>query len=66
MQTTTITPDTTVNDASTRFPATLRVFSAWGIDACCGGAKPLAEVAERHGFDLDALLADLHEATEEE
>jgi regulator of cell morphogenesis and NO signaling len=66
MQTTAITADTTVNEASTQFPATLRVFSEWGIDACCGGAKPLAEVARRHNFDLDALLAALHEAAEAE
>jgi regulator of cell morphogenesis and NO signaling len=66
MQTATITPETTVNEASTQFPATLRVFADWGIDSCCGGAKPLAFVAERHGLDLDALLADLRKAAEEE
>ena len=66
MPTTTITPETTVNEASTTFPSTLRVFSAYGIDACCGGAKPLAEVAARHGFDLDELLGALRQAAETE
>ncbi len=62
MQTMTITPETTVNEAAAQFPATLRVFGARGIDSCCGGAKPIAEVAERHGLDLDELLAELREA----
>ena len=66
MRTATITAETTVNEAATHFPATLRVFGAWGIDACCGGAKPMAEVAERHGLDLDALLAELREAAEDQ
>lgn len=61
-ETSDITPETTVNQAAARFPATLRVFSAHGIDACCGGARPLGEVAERHGLELDALLAQLREA----
>lgn len=64
MQTATLTPETTVNEAATHFPATLRVFNAYGIDSCCGGAKPIAEVARRHGFDLDELLAALREAAE--
>jgi len=63
-ETTGITPETTVNQAAARFPATLRVFSAHGIDACCGGAKPLAEVATRHGLELDDLLAQLREAAD--
>ena len=66
MQTATLTPETTVNEAAARFPATLRVFGAHGIDSCCGGARPLAEVAERHGLDLDELLAELRAAAESE
>jgi regulator of cell morphogenesis and NO signaling len=60
-ETTGITPETTVNEAAARFPATLRIFSAHGIDSCCGGAKPLAEVAQRHGLELDDLLDQLRE-----
>jgi iron-sulfur cluster repair protein YtfE (RIC family) len=32
----------TVNEAIRRYPATVAVFNAFGIDACCGGAAPLA------------------------
>ena len=53
----------TVNDVVAAAPATVAVFNAWNIDACCGGAKTLATVAERHGFDLARLLAELNAAT---
>ena len=46
----------TVNDLIARFPETVTVFNAFGIDACCGGAVPVREAAARDGADLDALL----------
>lgn len=49
----------TVNDTIQKFPGTVRVFGAWGIDSCCGGALRLETVAERHGLDLGRLLAEL-------
>ena len=49
----------TVNEVIRQFPASLEVFNAWGIDACCGGATAVRTVAERHGFDTASLLADL-------
>ena len=49
----------TVNDVVRQFPAAIEVFNTWGIDACCGGANAVRTVAQRHGFDLDILLADL-------
>ncbi len=54
-----ITADDTVNDIIARHPATVAVFNAHGIDACCGGAVSVAEAAARDGADLAALLADL-------
>jgi iron-sulfur cluster repair protein YtfE (RIC family) len=51
-----------VNEVIQEFPETLRVFHARGIDSCCGGALPLQYVAERHGFDLQDLLAELQAA----
>jgi regulator of cell morphogenesis and NO signaling len=56
----------TVNEAIRRFPATVAVFNEFGIDACCGGAAPLAEAAERDGADPDALLDALRAVTVEE
>lgn len=55
-----ITGDTTLNEAVSRFPDTLPVFAGIGADTCCGGAKPIAEVARRHGADEADLLARLN------
>lgn len=48
-----------VNDAIRLYPETIAVFNDFGIDACCGGAVPIAEAARRDGADLDELLAAL-------
>ena len=45
----------TVNEIIARFPDTLPVFSAWGIDTCCGGHHPVEEVVRRHQLDGQAL-----------
>lgn len=48
-----------LNDVVSAFPATLSVFHRHGLDACCGGAHPVAEAARRHGVDLDELIREL-------
>ena len=60
----TIPAELTVNEAIGRYPATVAVFNAFGIDACCGGAAPLAEAAVRDGADPDALLQAVRAAAE--
>jgi iron-sulfur cluster repair protein YtfE (RIC family) len=60
--TTPLDEHTTVNEAISRHPATLPVFRRLGIDACCGGAKPIGEAARRHGADPEALLEALNRA----
>jgi regulator of cell morphogenesis and NO signaling len=57
-----ITAEMTVNQVVAEHPETLAVFNRFGIDACCGGALPLAEVAKKHRFDFIALLAELERA----
>jgi regulator of cell morphogenesis and NO signaling len=52
----------TVNDIVARYPATLAVFNAFGIDTCCGGALPVTEVATRHKIPLNALRSALESA----
>ena len=54
-----ITAEMTVNEIITEHPETVAVFSRHGIDSCCGGALPLAEVARKHRLDFIALLAEL-------
>ena len=51
--------ETTVNDLIRAVPATVDAFNRFGIDACCGGAVPIAEAADRDGADVNALLAAL-------
>ena len=51
--------DMSVNEVIRHFPASIEVFNAWRIDACCGGANTVRTVAQRHGVDLANLLADL-------
>ena len=54
-----ITAEMTVNEVVHQHPGTLAVFKRLGIDTCCGGALPLAEVARKHRIDFIALLAEL-------
>ena len=49
----------TVNDVVARHPETLAVFTAWGVDTCCGGKHPVEEVVRRHGLDGKALCEAL-------
>ena len=46
----------TVNELLLAVPATVEVFNAFGIDACCGGAVPLDEAAARDGASVEALV----------
>lgn len=57
----TFTETMTLNEIVARHPASLPVFHRHGLDTCCGGTKPLAEVAARRGLDLSALMAELRE-----
>ena len=52
-------PTISVNDALRLYPATAAVFNAFGIDACCGGARTLREAATEDGANCCALLAEL-------
>jgi iron-sulfur cluster repair protein YtfE (RIC family) len=54
-----IAPASTVNDVIARFPETVSVFNAFGIDSCCGGAASLEEASRRDGVNLAALLTAL-------
>ncbi|MFA6166791.1 MAG: DUF542 domain-containing protein [Gemmatimonadaceae bacterium] len=56
---TTIAATMTLNEISLATPRALEVFAHHGLDSCCGGAKPLALVCERHGLDLDEVLKEL-------
>lgn len=57
----TITAEKTVREIALERPQSIRVFERFGIDYCCGGAKPLAEACEKKGTNLDALLRAIEE-----
>ncbi|AHG87942.1 protein of unknown function DUF542 ScdA domain protein [Gemmatirosa kalamazoonensis] len=48
-----------VNELLRDHPETAVVFNAFGIDACCGGARSLRDAAADDGADLAILLGTL-------
>ena len=57
-----ISSESTVNDVLLRYPESVSVFNAFGIDACCGGDVSLAVAAARDSVALGDLLAGLDAA----
>jgi len=57
-----ITQTTHVGDLASRFPATIKVFQQHGVDFCCGGRRPLAEVCGAGTPGFDELRAALERA----
>lgn len=51
-----------INDVLLAHPATIAVFNAFGVDACCGGAQTVRDAASQDGIDLAQLLAALEGA----
>ena len=49
----------TLNEIAATVPRALEVFNRYGLDSCCGGAKPLGLVCEKHGLDLEQVLGDV-------
>ena len=59
-----ITPDMTLNDVIRKCPATIGVFNRFNIDSCCGGARPLRDMAAQDKVNLDAFMQALKDAAE--
>ena len=59
-------PAFTVNDLLREHPSTVAVFNAYGIDACCGGARTLRDAAREDGANCCAFLAALEWALYDE
>lgn len=60
-----MTTTSTLAELATTHPAASRVFQRYGLDYCCGGRKPLAEVCRNKGLDPETILdaIDTEEAT---
>ena len=52
-----MTSSSTLADLATTHPAAARVFYRHGLDFCCGGRRPLADVCAERGLDPSALVA---------
>jgi len=64
----TIDSDIRVGHLAAQHPLATRVFARHGIDFCCGGGRPLADVCADRGLDLESVLAEIEseiEMTEE-
>ncbi len=51
-----------VRDLAIEQPSSVRVFEHFGIDYCCGGRKPLAQVCAEQEISLPEILEKLAEA----
>ena len=58
----TITDQTTIADIAAAHPASVRVFQRHGVDFCCGGKRPLADVCSEQGLSMAGLLGEIEEA----
>ncbi len=47
---------TPLADLATAYPSASRVFHRYGLDFCCGGRRPLADVCHERGLDETAVL----------
>jgi regulator of cell morphogenesis and NO signaling len=52
----------TVRDIAAGSLGAVRIFEKFGIDYCCGGKRPLADVCEEKGYSVDAIQRELDEA----
>ena len=52
----------TVRDIAANSLAAVRVFEKFGIDYCCGGKRPLADVCLEKGYDPSAVQSELDAA----
>ena len=61
-----ITNETKVGQIAAEHPMATRVFARHGIDFCCGGGRPLQDVCERKGLDVESILYEIRaELTED-
>lgn len=51
-----------VRELVERYPVVMPVLAQYGLDLCCGGGHTLAEAAQLHGLDRDALLQEVEAA----
>lgn len=61
----TIDPAWTVRDVVQRYPASIAVFKAFRVEACCDAGRSLDEAAARAGVTGAILIGALESALQE-
>ena len=56
---TSLTRDMPVGELAARHPLATRVFARHHIDFCCGGGRPLADVCEMKGLDVETVMQEI-------
>ena len=54
-----VTASETVSEIVAANPSSARVFEKYGIDFCCGGNRPLAEVCSEKGLSVEQFSREL-------
>jgi regulator of cell morphogenesis and NO signaling len=54
-----VTRDTLVGELAARHPLATRVFARHHIDFCCGGGRPLGDVCELQGLNVDTIVDEI-------
>jgi regulator of cell morphogenesis and NO signaling len=52
--------DVPVGELAARHPLATRVFARHHIDFCCGGGRPLGDVCDAQGLNVDTVLGEIH------
>jgi regulator of cell morphogenesis and NO signaling len=57
-----ITENTTVAEIAAALPSSVRVFQRYGVDFCCGGARPIGVVCDGQGLSFVELAGAIDAA----
>lgn len=58
----TITEEMILNDVISKYPETMKVFSDFKVDSCCGGGQSIATTAAVGGANVPELIEALNKA----
>lgn len=54
-----VVAEETVDALMARYPATMSIFNAFGVDTCCGAHRTVREAAAEDGTDESKLVSAL-------
>ena len=57
----TLTKEMIINDVIRKYPNSMKVFSKFKVDSCCGGGESIETTAKVGGADVPQLMIELNE-----